>query len=224
MSVRLRAARASVRVPDVLTQTAVPVGTAIDVVELLTAMLAVPSVSGDEGPLAALLVSRLGAAGFDTDVDAAGNVLAAWGSGPETIALVGHLDTVAGHINVRRDGDWLHGRGAVDAKGPLAAAIRAVSHQARDGGRRFIVIGAVEEESTSRGARLLATSMAAPDGLIILEPSGWDAVTIGYKGSLRLHVSVTQPQAHGAGRAPSAADRCVGIVRALQDVARRVER
>jgi [amino group carrier protein]-lysine/ornithine hydrolase len=195
-------------------------GTRIDVVELLTAMLAVPSVSCSEGPLAAALATRLHAAGFDVDLDAAGNVIAAWGRGPETIALVGHLDTVAGHIDVRRDGDVLHGRGTVDAKGPLAAAIAAVSRQPRDSGRRFVVVGAVEEESTSRGARSLATSMAAPDGLIILEPSGWDAVTIGYKGSLRVHVAVSQPQAHGAGREPSAADRCVAVVRALQDFAR----
>jgi LysW-gamma-L-lysine carboxypeptidase len=202
-----------------ITRTPVRVGTAIDVVELLTAMLAVPSVSGNEGRLAAMLVPCLQAAGFDADVDDAGNVIAAWGSGPETIALVGHLDTVAGHIDVRREGDVIHGRGAVDAKGPLAAAITAVSRQARDGGRRFVVVGAVEEESTSRGARSLATSMAAPDALIILEPSGWDAVTIGYKGSLRVHLAVSQPQAHGAGRAPSAADRCVDVVRALQDFA-----
>jgi [amino group carrier protein]-lysine/ornithine hydrolase len=204
----------------VIIETPVRAGVRIDAAELLTAMLEVPSVSGDEGPLTAMLVTRLHAAGFDVDVDHAGNVIAGWGSGPETIALVGHLDTVAGQIDIRRDGDVLHGRGAVDAKGPLAAAIAAVSRQPRDGGRRCIVVGAVEEESTSRGARHLATSMPAPDGLVILEPSGWDAVTIGYKGSLRVHVAVTQPQAHGAGRAPSAPDRCVDVVRALQDFAR----
>ncbi|MGA7987880.1 MAG: [LysW]-lysine hydrolase [Candidatus Dormiibacterota bacterium] len=193
--------------------------TAVDVVELLTAMLAVPSVSGNEGLLAEMLVTRLDAAGFDAELDDAGNVIAGWGSGPETLALVGHLDTVAGHIDVRRDGGMLHGRGAVDAKGPLSAAIAAVSRQPRDAGRRFVVVGAVEEESTSRGARFLATSMQAPEGLIILEPSGWDAVTIGYKGSLRMHMAVSQPQTHGAGRAPSASDRCVDLVRVLQDFA-----
>ena len=50
-----------------------------------------------------------------------------------------------------------------------------------------------------RGARHLAESMPAPSALVILEPSGWDAVTIGYKGSLRLRASVDQPHAHGAG-------------------------
>ena len=191
--------------------------TRIDAAALLMAMLSVPSPSGSEDALAALLVSRLLGFGFDVDVDAVGNVLAGWGDGPRTIALVGHLDTVAGRIDVRRDGDLLHGRGAVDAKGPLAAAIAAVSRQRRDAGVRYVVVGAVEEESTSRGARHLATSMGAPDGLLILEPSGWDAVTIGYKGSLRLRWHTEREHAHGASREPSAPDRAIAFVRALQD-------
>jgi [amino group carrier protein]-lysine/ornithine hydrolase len=203
--------------PEVASDAASRTCTRVDVVDLLSAMLAVPSVSGDEEALAAMLVWRLLAAGFDVDVDAAGNVIAAWGDGPETIALVGHLDTVPGRIDVRRDGDVLHGRGAVDAKGPLATAIAAVSRQPRDRGRRFIIVGAVEEETTSRGAHHLATSMAAPQSLVILEPSGWDAVTIGYKGSVRLRARFALPQAHSAGREPSAADRCIDVVRALQD-------
>jgi LysW-gamma-L-lysine carboxypeptidase len=201
--------------------TGVATNARVDVAELLIAMLAVPSPSGHEDAVASLLVSRLLRAGFDVDVDAAGNVVASWGDGPETVALVGHIDTVPGHIDVRRDGDLLHGRGAVDAKGPLATAIAAVSRQPRDGARRFVIVGAVEEETTSRGARHLAQTMAAPSTLVILEPSGWDAVTVGYKGSLRLRVHVDQPHAHGAGREPSAPDRCVAVVRALQDHAAR---
>lgn len=197
----------------------VATGTRIDVAELLSAMLAVPSPSGEEDALASLLVSRLLHAGFDVDVDVAGNVVAAWGDGPETIALVGHLDTVPGHIDVRLDGDLLHGRGAVDAKGPLATAIAAVSRQPRASARRFVIVGAVEEETSSNGARHIAESMASPSSLVILEPSGWDAVTIGYKGSLRLRASVDQPHAHGAGREPSAPDRCIDLVRALTDSA-----
>jgi len=204
----------------VTSSVAVRASAGVDAAELLTAMLSVPSPSGGEDALVALLASRLLAAGFDVDVDAVGNVIAGWGDGPRTIALVGHLDTVAGHIEVRRDGDLIHGRGAVDAKGPLAAAIAAVSHQRRDAGQRYVVVGAVEEESTSRGAHPLATTMSAPGSLVILEPSGWDAVTIGYKGSLRLQWRIEQEHAHGAGREPSAPDRGVAVVRALQDCTR----
>src|ERR1039457_398176 len=214
---RWRAGRLSRSEADAAMGTDVATTRRVDVAELLTAMLSVPSPSGEEDAVASLLVSRLLHAGFDVDVDAAGNVVAAWGDGPETIALVGHVGRVPGRIGGRRDGDLTHGAGAVDAKGPLATAIAAVRRQPRHGARRFVIVGAVEEETSSRGARHLAESMAPPASLVILEPSGWDAVTIGYKGSLRLRASVEQPHAHGAGREPRAPARCVDGVRALQD-------
>src|ERR1700683_2263108 len=186
------AARRSRAGADMALRAGVQATAAVDVAALLTELLSVPSQSGDEAGVASMLVSRLSAGGFGADLDAVGNVVGVWGDGPETIALVGHIDTVPGAIEVRREGDLLHGRGAVDAKGPLAAAIAAVSRQPRHGARRFVIAGAVGEETSSRGARFLAESMAPPAALVILEPSGWDAVTIGYKGSLRLRANVEQ--------------------------------
>ncbi|MGF1428813.1 M20/M25/M40 family metallo-hydrolase [Kitasatospora sp. LaBMicrA B282] len=40
-----------------------------------------------------------------------------------TVMFNVHLDTVAGELPVRRDGDTFHGRGAVDAKGPAVALL-----------------------------------------------------------------------------------------------------
>ena len=158
--------------------------------------------------------------GFEPELDIAGNVVARRGRGGKQVALVGHLDTVPGFIQVRREGNRLFGRGAVDAKGPLAAAITALTMLPSDVDARFTLIGAVDEEGSSRGGRH-AKSYKAPDALIILEPSGWDAVTIGYKGSLRIHYGLSQPMSHGAGPSPSAADRAVSFVRRLQDHAAR---
>ena len=189
----------------------------VDGAALLHEMLAIDSPSGAEAQLAAFLERRLALLGFDVHVDAAGNVQAAWGSGDTAVALVGHLDTAPGRVAVRREGRLLYGRGAVDAKGPLAAAITAVSRLPRDAGRRWLVVGAVEEEASSRGARHLAATLPAPEALVILEPSGWQGVTIGYKGSVRILWSRRQPAAHGAGQETSAGDRAVGFVRRLQD-------
>lgn len=194
--------------------------TVIDGAELLTEMLRIPSVSGDEGRLAAWLVEALGDAGFDARLDEAGNVIALWGNGEREVMLAGHLDTVAGAIPVRVESGSLYGRGSVDAKGPLAAAITAVSRQPRDGAVRYVVAGLVEEETSSRGARHLLTTRAAPSQLVVLEPSGWEGITIGYKGCVRLRWSLAQPASHTAGAEPSAADRGVQFVRALQDHAR----
>ncbi|MBV8194721.1 MAG: [LysW]-lysine hydrolase [Candidatus Dormibacteraeota bacterium] len=189
----------------------------LDGEQLLRDMVAVPSPSGGEGALTSMLQRRLSAAGFDAHIDAVGNVIASWGTGGETIALVGHVDTAPGNIPMRRDGDSLYGRGTVDAKGPLAAACTAVSRLPRDRGRRYVVVGAVEEEATSRGARHLAATMVAPDALVILEPSGWEGVTIAYKGSVRLRWERSQPTGHGAGPLPSAGDHAMSFVRRLQD-------
>ena len=63
-------------------------------------------------------------------------------SAPERaqIVLLGHIDTVPGHIPVRIENGELWGRGAVDAKGPLctfvAAAAAAAPGPQRDGHRR----------------------------------------------------------------------------------------
>ncbi|HSO94393.1 MAG TPA: M20/M25/M40 family metallo-hydrolase, partial [Candidatus Dormibacteraeota bacterium] len=183
---------------------------------LLEAMVEIPSVSTHEGPLGRFLLERLNGMGFATRQDEVGNVIAEWGSGPVEIVLLGHIDTVPGLIPVRREGDRLYGRGTVDAKGPFAAAAVAVARQESSGACRFTLIGAVEEEGSSRGARHLL-SRPAPEHLVILEPSGWDAVTLGYKGSLRAHYRLSQPVSHGAGPLPSAADRAVAFVRHVQD-------
>ncbi|HUQ41813.1 MAG TPA: M20/M25/M40 family metallo-hydrolase, partial [Candidatus Limnocylindrales bacterium] len=86
--------------------------------------------------------------------------------------------------------------GAVDAKGPLAAFVAAATRPTA--GVKVTVIGAVEEESpTSAGARYRAT-LPAPDWCVIGEPSGWDAITIAYKGRLALRLRLSRSARHGA--------------------------
>jgi LysW-gamma-L-lysine carboxypeptidase len=188
----------------------------VDGVALLTDMLEIPSLSTQEAALGQWLVRRLRTLGFTARRDEVGNVIALWGSGLKEIVLLGHMDTVPGWIPVRREGDMLYGRGAVDAKGPLAAAIAAIAAQPTTGTYRFTLIGAVEEEGSSRGARHLA-GRRPPDHLVILEPSGWDAITVGYKGSLRVRYRLSQPMGHGAGPAASAADQAIAFIRRIQD-------
>lgn len=188
---------------------------------LLEEMLAIPSVTGDEDRLGAWLTDRLRALHFEADRDAVGNVIATVGRGPREVALLGHIDTVPGQIPVRRDAIRLHGRGAVDAKGPFAAAIAAVQRQPADRGTRFTLIGAVGEEGDSRGAEHLRTRRA-PAHLVVLEPSGWDAITVGYKGSLHLTYELRQQMAHGSAPSGTAADQAVAFVRTLQDHAEMV--
>src|SRR5207253_5029997 len=122
---------------------------------------------------------------------------------------LGHIDTVPGEIPVRIEGDDLVGRGAVDAKGPLAAFVAAATVPVV--GVRVTVVGAVEEESpTSAGARHRATQ-TAPAWCVIGEPSGWDSVTVGYKGSLQLCVSLSRDRRHGAAPGPTISEEALAI-------------
>lgn len=184
--------------------------------DLLLEMLAIPSPTGSEWRLAAALRERLEELEFDASIDPAGSVVATWGDGPVELMLLGHLDTVAGSIPARREGDIIHGRGAVDAKGPLAAAIAAVLQQPRGGDCRFTLVGCVDEEGDSRGARQVATR-PAPAHLIVLEPSGWDAVTLGYRGIVRAELRLEDDVRHRAAPEPTVADRLVSALARLQD-------
>lgn len=186
-------------------------------IELLERMVSIPSLSGQEGELAAFLVRELAARGFRAWVDEAGNAIGELGAGEREILLLGHMDTVPGLIPVRIAGGALWGRGAVDAKGPLAAFIAAATRAGPLEGYRLIVAGAVEEESaTSRGARHLL-ARRRPAMVIIGEPSGWERITLGYKGRLLVECRVQQPAGHSAGPCTGACERAVGFWQAVCD-------
>lgn len=182
-------------------------------VQLLHSMLEIPSLSGNEGELARFLAARAESIGWRAGIDGAGNFIAATSGDPmcsdpacRDVVLLGHLDTVPGAIPVRLEGGRLYGRGSVDAKGPLAAFLAAASRISPGPGWRIVVIGAVEEETpTSRGARAIIDRYS-PQACIIGEPSGWDGVTIGYKGRLVVRLELARDCGHSAGPGGSVAD------------------
>lgn len=176
--------------------------------ELLHRMVEIRSVSGEEATLAQFLVDELPRRGFWTRTDAVGNVVARRGDPDDPmILLVGHLDTVPGGPPVRRKGRVLHGRGTVDAKGPLAAMICAAQRAATDG-VQVVVAGVVEEETFGKGATHLAGSLR-PDALVVGEPNKWDGIGIGYKGRVMLRCTLTRPPAHTASPQEKAGEAAV---------------
>ena len=188
-------------------------------ISLLHHLVRIPSISGEETLAVRYLVDQLQTLGFESYVDGAGNAVGIIGEGrPETV-LLGHIDTVPGDIPVRIEGGRLWGRGAVDAKGPLATFVVAA---ARLGARglahgRIIVIGCVEEEApSSRGAHY-AVDRYQPDACIVGEPSGWSRVTLGYKGTLRISCSVEATCGHGAHDRQTAVERMVAFWRSITD-------
>jgi LysW-gamma-L-lysine carboxypeptidase len=182
-------------------------------VDLLREVVATPSLCGAEDAVAAILCAAMERLGYrEVHRDEAGNVHGEIGdaTSDRTIVLLGHMDTVPGEIPVEIRNGELWGRGSVDAKGPLVTAIVAAARAAERTGARLLVIGAVQEEGPSVGARHLV-DLPAPRGLVICEPSGWEGIVLGYKGSRRFTAEITIPITHTAAPEPTAAELTVDL-------------
>lgn len=187
--------------------------------DLLEKLVTTPSLSRQEQPAVQYLVDWMAGHGYDKAfVDEAGNAVGIIGQGEQDVILLGHIDTFPGELPVYRDNRLLYGRGAVDAKGPLCSFAVAGARATLPENIRLIVIGAVEEEGSSNGARYVAEQYK-PAACIIGEPSRWDRITLGYKGRLLLDWHWRGPLAHSAGQALSGGERAVAYWQSVTDYA-----
>jgi LysW-gamma-L-lysine carboxypeptidase len=142
---------------------------------LLADLVSIPSPSGQEAAAAERLVEFFEAHDREVWIDDAGNVRA---PADDAVLLTSHVDTVPGDVPVKIENGVLWGRGSVDATGALAAmAVAAV-----ETGVSFA--GVVREETGSNGAWHLVEDRDAPEAVVNGEPSGWDGITLGYRGFL----------------------------------------
>jgi LysW-gamma-L-lysine carboxypeptidase len=166
--------------------------------ELLADLVSIPSPSGEEAEAATHLAAFLESHDREVWIDDVGNVRA---PGDDAVLLTSHVDTVPGEVPIRveqgddepgEEGPVLWGRGSVDATGPLAAmAVAAV-----ETGASFV--GVVGEETDSRGARHLIAERDPPEAVVNGEPSGWDGLTLGYRGIVGGEYTVATRAGHGA--------------------------
>lgn len=183
--------------------------------ELLQALVRTPSHPGlprQEEAVVAVLASYLETHGIACEVrdvtPGRPNLLAALaGAGPgRHLVLCGHTDTVplnrsdpgAGFSAEVRDGA-VHGRGACDMKGPLAAMAAALVALRATGGLaagRLTLAAVIDEEMESLGAEALVTHGFAADGAIVGEPTG-NRLALGHKGLEWLEIRFTGRAAHG---------------------------
>ncbi|MBL8089241.1 MAG: [LysW]-lysine hydrolase [Anaerolineales bacterium] len=177
------------------------------------------SPSGSERRAVEWLVERMKSLGYDESfIDEVGNAVGVIGKGEKQVILLGHIDTVSGEIKVdltpnpspERRGEVVYGRGSVDAKGPLACFVDAVANVGIKDGWQFVVIGAIEEERDSEGARFVVNQYK-PDFAIIGEPNHWDRIALGYKGSAWANVIVKREQTHTASGEETAAEVAVDV-------------
>jgi LysW-gamma-L-lysine carboxypeptidase len=167
------------------------------------------SPSGQERGAVEWLVAKMTSLGYDRAfIDDAGNAVGLMGQGPNQAVLLGHIDTVPGEISIDMANGILYGRGSVDAKGPLACFVDAVANVGTKEGWQFVVIGAVEEERNSEGARFVVYQYN-PDLAVIGEPNQWDRIALGYKGSAWANITVKREQAHTASGEETATETAI---------------
>jgi acetylornithine deacetylase len=216
-----------------------------ELVSLLEEMIAIPSVSPEyaddpaaagEARIASFLADRLGRLGFNIDLDEVApgrpNLIASFGPDlpQKTLLFESHLDTV-GVAGMSRppfkavhEGARLYARGACDDKGPMAAALAAVSRGLLDrlaaAGVRIVFAGAMGEETGNIGAARLAEKSARADQIVVLEPTEL-AIIHAHKGMIWLRVEVGGLAAHGSnpGRGVNA---IAGMARVMQFLHERI--
>ena len=172
-------------------------------IEFLKELVGIYSPSGREGDVARFLMESFESFGVESYIDDVGNVIAEKEGKGSRILLAGHMDTVPGIIPVRIEDNYLWGRGSVDAKGPLATLFFAFTESKAN----LIFAGLVDEEGFSKGARNL--NVPEPDFIIIGEPSGFDGVTIAYKGSLTVKFVEKVEKFHGSLSSKGAAEKLI---------------
>ena len=141
-----------------------------------------------------------------------------------TILLAPHLDTVGADgtrfIPQRKNGR-LHGRGACDTKGSVAAILSALCELADAKSRpletEIVFAGLIDEEHAQAGSRALVASGFKADLAIVGEPTRLQVVTA-HKGSLWLELETRGKAAHGATPqlGKNAIHEMAGIVDALE--------
>lgn len=193
-----------------------------DALTLAKSLIAAPSVTPATGAVFDVLAAPLAAQGFEVDRFVVGeapdgpveNLLATRGSdtGPH-FAFAGHLDVVPPGAGWASDpfepverGDLLHGRGAVDMKGSIAAFVAAAARVPDQPGRLTLIITGDEEGPATYGTVALIERMQArgliPDLCLVGEPTSsqrlGDTIKIGRRGSVNIWIEVAGTQGHVA--------------------------
>lgn len=139
--------------------------------------------------------------------------------GGKSLMFNGHTDTVSlssyeadplsGSIQMKNDKEVIVGRGCLDMKGGLAAALAALAVTKASGRvpRGDIIVAAVsDEEDASQGTQDLIEADWRADGAVLPEPTQGGIITT-HKGFLWIEVDILGVAAHGSD--PSAGEDAI---------------
>ena len=193
----------------------------MNVFELTKQLISIPSISGQEKAVALFLSDYLGGIGFHVELQDAEadrpNLYARRGE-PEVV-LSTHTDTVPPYIEFREDDDFIYGRGACDAKGLIAAMVKAGEALIEAGVSDFGLLFVIGEEAGSPGAHAANAIPNRSRYLINGEPTE-SRLALGSKGALRAMFTSSGRAAHSAypQMGESAVDKLLDVLTDLRRV------
>ena len=197
----------------------------VDVFKLTRELIDIPSVTGEEVEIGIYLEQFLQRFGYNVELqpvtEGRANVIATTDS-PPRVVLSTHIDTVPPYIASREDEEFIHGRGACDAKGTIATQIAAAERLRADGVDKIGLLFTVDEEVTSAGAKVANTHPLSSKCRYLINGEPTDnRLAVGTKGSLQVAIRVEGRAAHSA--YPEQGDSAIEkLLDVLADV-RRVE-
>ena len=185
-------------------------------------LIRIPSPPGEEAEVARRVSLEMELLGFDeVKTDGAGNVIGLVKGlvGGPTVMLSSHLDVVSEgdpsswehppYAGAVQDG-FLHGRGAMDIKGPLAIQTYAAAALARRSPGDVVVAHTVFEERGGLGMwHLLEATDVRPDAVVIGEATHGD-ICVGHRGRAEIEVVIQGVAGHAS--APQRAKNALDLV------------
>ncbi|MBA3349378.1 MAG: YgeY family selenium metabolism-linked hydrolase [Actinobacteria bacterium] len=203
------------------------------VTHFLRELVAIPSLSGEEGDVARRIVAEMEVLGYaHAFTDAMGNVIGRIGDGPTKVVFDAHMDTVG----VGDPGAWeydpftgkvadgvVYGRGASDNKGAIASQVYAgalIQERGLDGaGVTVYVVGTVMEESSDGLALgyVLSDTLRDVDAVVLGECTGL-AVYRGHRGRMEMRTTIKGTSAHA-----SAPERGENAISAMAPLLREID-
>jgi succinyl-diaminopimelate desuccinylase len=196
-------------------------------------LIRIPSPSGGEGDVVRRILQEMESLGYDEiRMDGMGNaigVVKGTGAAP-SVMLNCHVDVVAEGDHSQWEhppfgavvaGGFLHGRGAMDIKGPLAIQTYAAAALKGIAPGDVIVAHTVFEERGGWGMEgLLASKEVEPAAVIIGESTKGD-ITTGHRGRGEVEVVIRGLAGHASApdRARNALDLVPQVLQAVEDLA-----
>jgi putative selenium metabolism hydrolase len=204
-----------------------------NVVRFLRDLIAIKSVSSQEGDVVRRIAQEMLESGYDeVHIDGMGNILGRVGDGPRVIAFDAHVDTV----DVGNPANWtvdpfrgderdgiVYGRGACDMKGALASIVyggRLIKELGLASDCTVWVVGSVQEEDCDGlcWQYIINEGGLRPEAVVISEPTNL-AVYRGHRGRMEIEVRTSGISCHG-----SAPERGVNAVYTMAPIIADIER